>query len=690
MSDNVASTMPAPHKISPEETGRTQDAGFAGKTAIAASVVALAYYAGAKLGFALTFQPHPIAVLWPPNALLLAGLLLTPPRTWWIILAAAFPAHCAAEMQGSVPPAMVLAWFASNCTQALLGAAMIRLLLRESPRFDSFNHALTFLLCGVVIAPLAASFLDVALLKAIGWGEGGYLQLVNMRFLSNALAALILVPLVLTWVQGGLRALRESSGAKRAEAAVLLLGLFLAGVFVFEHMYLDSSEAPGLLYAPLPFLLWAAVRFGPRAVTLGLLMTCALATWGAIHGNGPFVDHSPAADALSVQLFLLASGVSLFLFSSVMEEHKNDRRAARLSEQRALAVFRSSPDAMAIARMSDGAILDVNARWERLFGYSRDEALGRTSAELNMYANKRDRDAYMDLVRTCQGQNFEVEMQARDGTLHYILLSGERVPVDGTECLISAMHDITRLKSAEREADQQRVELMHLSRVAVLGELSGALAHELNQPLTAILSNAQTAQRLLAKDPLDLPELREILREIVGEDKRAGEIIRRLRALFRKDDTHFQVLDINSLVEEALTLAYGNLATRQIRIVQQLCQQPVLTRGDRVQLQQVLLNLIINACEAMDASPDSTRELTLRTEPLADGRAQIVVTDSGPGIPAPTLQKLFEPFFTTKTQGLGLGLSISRSIVAAHSGQILAHNNVGRGATFRIELPGAA
>ena len=152
---------------------------------IAAILVAIAYYAGAKLGFALTFHPHPISSLWPPNSVLLAGLLLTPTRVWWLLIVAALPAHLAAELQSGVPMTMVLGWFASNCSEALIGAGLIRILIVQPLRFDSFKHVCTFLLCAVVVSPLLSTFLDTALVKLIGFGQGSYWQLFNLRFFER-------------------------------------------------------------------------------------------------------------------------------------------------------------------------------------------------------------------------------------------------------------------------------------------------------------------------------------------------------------------------------------------------------------------------------------------------------------------------------------------------------------------------
>ncbi|HWH49140.1 MAG TPA: MASE1 domain-containing protein [Burkholderiales bacterium] len=656
-----------------------------GRLAFAAAVVASLYYVGAKIGFALTFAPSPISVLWPPNSLLLAALLLVPTRFWWLFIVAALPAHLMAELQSGVPVAMVLGWFVSNCSEALIGAASIRVLIRPPLKLDSFRHACVFILCAVFLAPLLSTFLDVALVKLIGWREADFWALVKLRFFSNALATLIIVPLILAWANSGWKVLRKVSFGRRVEAGVLFLGLLATGFFIFEQES-GSATMPALLYAPLPFLLCAAVRLGPLGISTSAAVVAMLAIWGALHGLGPFAANSPEDNARSVQLFLIAVAVPLLLFAAVMEERKKTQRALQISEERALKVFRASPDPMAITRLADGKILDVNDRWESAFGYSRAEAAGRSTAELGIYANEKDRRTYLDLTAREYIRNFEVDLLDRNGEVHHTVLSGDRVEVAGTACLVTVVRDVTLQKRAEREAQEQRLELMHLSRVVMLGELSGSLAHELNQPLTAILSNAQAAQRLLAKDRIDTQELRDILKDIVDEDRRAGEVIRRLRALFKKSGTQFQRLSANELVNEVLALSRGDVLTRNIEVVTNLAPQAVDTYGDRIQLQQVLLNLINNACEAMDVA-GSARTLTIKTAPTADGYVTIFVIDSGAGLPAERTARLFTPFFTTKPHGLGLGLSISRSIVTAHGGHLLARNNPQRGATFRVLLP---
>jgi two-component system, LuxR family, sensor kinase FixL len=241
----------------------------------------------------------------------------------------------------------------------------------------------------------------------------------------------------------------------------------------------------------------------------------------------------------------------------------------------------------------------------------------------------------------------------------------------------------------EREAREQRAQLKHLSRVAMLGELSGGIAHELNQPLTAILSNAQAAQHYLANKTGTPEVLSEILHDIVLADQHAGEVIGRLRALFRQGETQFGPLEVNTLVSDVLDIVRGDLVTRGIEVERELAPGLPKVSGDRIELQQVLLNLVVNACEAMSsAKAGAARKLILRTFPV-DGSVAIEVEDTGPGFGAEQPERIFEPFYTTKPQGLGLGLSISQAIIRAHRGRLRGDAQPGRGACFRIELPKA-
>ena len=212
------------------------------------------------------------------------------------------------------------------------------------------------------------------------------------------------------------------------------------------------------------------------------------------------------------------------------------------------------------------------------------------------------------------------------------------------------------------------------------------MAHELSQPLTAILSNAQAARRLLDRDPPDVDQIRDALDDIIRNDKRAGAVIEHLRSLLRKGDSTRQPVDLNEVVRETLDLAVGELLSRRVAVTRALVDAIPFVQADRVQLQQVVLNLVMNACDAMDGTPTAGRRLVLTTA-NGNGFVRLAVTDRGRGIPDGQLERVFEPFVTFRDQGLGLGLAISRSIVTDHGGSIRAENNPDGGATFHCALP---
>jgi signal transduction histidine kinase len=240
---------------------------------------------------------------------------------------------------------------------------------------------------------------------------------------------------------------------------------------------------------------------------------------------------------------------------------------------------------------------------------------------------------------------------------------------------------------AELEIAEQRNQLTHLSRVNMLGELSGSLAHELSQPITAILGNAHAAQLLLGQPEPDLNELRDILTDIEADDERAGEVVRRLRLLLKRGEIQFQPLSPNELVEDVLKLLRSELIDRGVIAHAKLAPDVPVLLADRVQLQQVLINLVTNACDAMADIPREARALTIQTGPGSNGFVLISVCDAGPGIAEEELEHVFEPFFTSKENGMGLGLSVCRTIVNAHRGRLWVERMPGRGATFHLMLP---
>ncbi len=282
----------------------------------------------------------------------------------------------------------------------------------------------------------------------------------------------------------------------------------------------------------------------------------------------------------------------------------------------------------------------------------------------------------------------DYQLQLPDGRTRWIAAHG-RTEFDANrkpEFMSGAVADITERRHSQLELQQLRSQLAHAGRVSVMGQLAAAMAHELNQPLGAILSNAEAAELFLKQNPPALEELVDILADIRKDDERAGEVIRRMRSLLRRQEMERQPLAINPLVEDVSRLASAEAALRRMTVALELSSDLPLVAGDRIHLQQVFLNLILNAMEAMTKHSGPEQQITVRTR-HRESAVEISVADSGSGIELACLPRLFEPFFTTKPNGMGMGLAICQQIVEAHAGRIRAENQPAGGAIFTVTLP---
>ena len=337
----------------------------------------------------------------------------------------------------------------------------------------------------------------------------------------------------------------------------------------------------------------------------------------------------------------------------------------------------------------------ITEKGRSLFGFAPSEKLDFDRFRSRLHPE--DRESVLKAVENSLQTGAEYRSEYRvllaDGSVRWIAgrghveFNGDGQPVR----MRGASLDITQRKHAEEQAAHHRNEMAHLSRISTLGELSGSIAHELNLPLSSILSNAQAAQRILANGETDRAEIREILNEIVSEDRRAGEVIRRLRQWLKKGEVQRHSLRINKVVQDVLKLIRSDLVYQNVIVDTELARHLPVVTGDPVQLQQVLVNLVVNACDAMTDRDRSERRLLIRTR-IENGSSAVIVsvTDRGSSIPEEKKEQIFEPFFTTKAKGMGLGLSVCRTIITAHRGKLWATNNPDRGATFYFSLPTAA
>ena len=772
------------------------------------------YFLGARIGFALTFKPHPVSVLWPPNSILMAALLLTPRRAWWILLLAVLPAHWLVEVQSGVPSSMILCWYISNTCEALLGASAVRFFLSRPVRFDRLRKLGVFCFFGAFLAPFFSSFLDAGFVVLNHWGADSYWQLWRVRFTSNVLAALTITPFIVTWLADGIGWFKNISGQKYLEAIGLLLGVLLTSIIVFNKI--SDNHDPAFVYTPLPFLLWAAVRFGQRGATALVGALSFMAIWGAAHQHGPFARGSSEENALAVQLFLIFMSVPLLFLAALIEEREKAENTLSESEERfrtmadsaPVLIWMAGPDKLCtflnkawlgftgrrleqelgngwaegvhrddferclatyheafdrresftmqyrlrrhdgvfrtitdegVARYGPngtfrgyiGACLDITESIERekalreikervglaaeaaqlgvweldtntgevwisdkirqLFQFGPDEKVTYTEFQQRVHPEDRARRnaAIERAIETRSEYEVEYRTLLPDGTIRWMTGRGRCITDDdGKSCrLIGVSMDVTNRKIAEEEARSRRQQLELLSRVSLLGEMTASIAHELNQPLAAIMSNASAGQRFIERGKVDPETLREILIDVAAEGRRAHDVVQNIRDTIKTGTFARYRVDMNQLVKNVTHLIEPNVTVSACEIETSLAPDLPEVEGNPVQLQQVLINLITNACEAMAEVPSAMRKVNIATERKNPDTIHVSVRDFGAGIPSEARSRLFEQFFTTKTEGLGMGLAIVRSIVEAHGGRIIAENVNNGGARFYFSLP---
>jgi PAS domain S-box-containing protein len=360
------------------------------------------------------------------------------------------------------------------------------------------------------------------------------------------------------------------------------------------------------------------------------------------------------------------------------------------SEERWRSVFENSAVGVALTDLN-GQFIATNPVFQRMLGYTEQELKRLTFTDITHEEDLKQSKALMGELLGGQRQQFEIEKQYRrkDGTPVWVRNNVSIVP--GTErvprFLMALSEDITERKLSEEALGKARLELAKVAGITSLGVLAASIAHEVNQPLSGIMTNANTCLRMLCADPPNIEGARETVRRTIRDSSRASDVITRLRTLYSKKEPSPEPMDLNEATREVAALSSTELGRSGVMLRYELADDLPPVVGDRIQLQQVILNLLRNAADAMSTIDDRPRELTIRTERDERNEVRLSVKDSGIGLTAQAAEKIFEAFYTTKADGMGIGLSISRSIIEAHQGRIWATPNNGPGSTFSFVIP---
>jgi len=639
----------------------------------------LAFYLAYRSG--MQFSQTLASPFWIPDSILLCALLRSRPKNWWLFVLAPLPIRLFVPEAHGLPLWFLFGCFAVDSAKGVLAAALLRRIVANPIRFQTPAEFGWFGLIAALLVPAGAAFFGAWLRSRLG---DDYWHVWQQWFLGDAVSQLVVTPAILYWVLRSPPNLAGLTRARLLEAVTLTAALIVTSYLAFDSHVGTLDLAASRQFLPIPFLFWAAIRFGMAGASAGVPVIAFFAVQAALARRGVFADYASDRIGLALQDFLIIRAVPVYLVAALVEQWDTLGRQLRDSEARFRTMANAAPMLLWTAGL-DRRTDFVNDGWLRFTGRTLEQELAEGWKDsLHPDDIERCNKVFATAYETQEPFDVEYRLKQRDGQYRWILDVGvPRRDADGTFAgFVGSALDITDRKKAEEVSGT----LAHIHRLALMGELLTAIAHEVRQPLTAIMTNAAAAGRMLTRPDPPLDEVREIVHEIQKDDRRANDVLVRIRDFLQEREPGRETLDVNDFVREAFRFVHGDAMRRRVEITLDLSPGLPAIGGDRTQLQQVLLNLIINGMDAMDALPPTERHLVLRTARV-NGDVRFSVIDRGSGIASEDMPRLFDQFFTTKHQAMGLGLSIAESIVSAHKGRIWVENNPGRGVTVHFAVP---